>query len=253
MAGPRVAIIGAGPAGLTGAYVLARRGVPSVVLEADPRRVGGLARTIEHRGVRFDIGAHRFFSKSPGIEALWTELLGPDLVECARLTRIHYRGRLFVYPLRATDALARLGLVESARCVLSYLRARVFPVATPGNFEEWVSNQFGRRLFRIFFESYTEKVWGMSCREISADWAAQRIRGLSLGRAVRDALARRLAPGRRGQRPVVKTLVEAFRYPRGGAGMMWERCARRAGELGADVRLGWTVTGCHHDRDRGLW
>src|SRR5690606_19610249 len=140
--------------------------------------VGGISRTVNHRGYRFDIGGHRFFSKSAEVEALWDELLPNDLLVRPRSSRIFYRGKFFSYPLKPVEALTKLGLVESAHCVLSWLKARVNPVRSPKNFEEWVSNEFGYRLFSIFFKSYTEKVWGMDCRDISADWAAQRIKGL---------------------------------------------------------------------------
>src|SRR5919206_4151991 len=183
-----VAIIGAGPAGLTAAYLLSKEQVPVTVLEADPQYVGGLARTVRHNGFHFDIGGHRFFSKSKEIEDLWTEILPRDMLERPRSSRIYYRGKFFSYPLRAGEAFFKLGPLESLRCLASYVKARLFPVAAPKNFEDWVTNQFGRRLFRIFFKTYTEKVWGMDCREISADWAAQRIKGLSLGKAILHAI-----------------------------------------------------------------
>src|SRR5437879_2943576 len=180
MSGKSVAIIGAGPAGLTAAYLLCKEGVPVTVIEADPELVGGIARTASYKGYHFDIGGHRFFSKSKEVEDLWTELLPRDLLERPRSSRIFYRGKFFSYPLRALEALLKLGILESALCVLSYVKARLFPVRNPKNVEDWVSNQFGKRLYGIFFKTYTEKVWGMPCREISADWAAQRIKGLSL-------------------------------------------------------------------------
>ena len=164
-----VAVIGAGPAGLTAAYLLAKRQVPVVVLESDPTYVGGIARTVRYKGYGFDIGGHRFFTKSREVEALWSELLPDDLLERRRASRIYYRGRLFSYPLKPLEAFAKLGPIESAACVLSYLKARARPIRTPVSFEDWVTNHFGHRLFSIFFKTYTEKVWGMSCREISAD------------------------------------------------------------------------------------
>src|SRR5213080_3437714 len=185
-------IIGAGPAGLTAAYTLlkkARGQMAVTVIERDPQQVGGLARTVNYKGFLFDIGGHRFFSKAQEIEDLWTEILPNDMLVRPRSSRIYYRGKFFAYPLRALEALRKLGPLESALCLVSYVRARLFPVHPARSFEDWVSNQFGRRLFRIFFKTYTEKVWGMSCREISADWAAQRIRGLSLAAAIRNALA----------------------------------------------------------------
>jgi len=244
---PCVAIIGAGPAGLTAAYCLAKEGARVVVLESDPHHVGGIARTMEHHGVRFDIGCHRFFSKSREIEALWDEILPGDMLTCPRSTRILYRGRYFSYPLQPFEALRKLGLLESVRCVLSYARARLFPVADPANFEQWVSNQFGERLFRIFFKTYTEKVWGMDCREISADWAAQRIKGLSLFRAVLHAL---LPKSRAGN---IKSLIGSFRYPRLGAGMMWQACAKKIKEMGGSILMGRRVAGCRYDESVKLW
>ena len=145
----RVVIIGGGPAGLTASYLLAKHGVGVRVLEADPHYVGGLSRTVSYKGFRFDIGGHRFFSKARAVEELWTELLPHDLLERPRSSRIYYRGKFFSYPLRAGEALIKLGVIESLRCVASYLWARAFPVRNPRNFEDWVSNQFGRRLFKI--------------------------------------------------------------------------------------------------------
>ena len=242
----RVAIIGAGPAGLTAAYLLAKGGAEVVVLEADPRHVGGIARTESYKGFHFDIGGHRFFSKSREVEDLWTELLPNDMLERPRSSRIYYRGKFFSYPLKALEALRKLGLVESARCVLSYLKARLWPVPAPTNLEDWVSNQFGKRLFGIFFKTYTEKVWGMSCREISADWAAQRIKGLSLASAVRNALLPQ-------KTPVIKTLLESFRYPRKGPGMMWESAAAKVKAMGGALRMGEKVVELAFDAGARRW
>ena len=245
---PSVAIIGAGPAGLTASYVLSRAGAQVTVLEADPELVGGISRTVEYKspaaggqGFRFDIGGHRFFSKSKEVEDLWTELLGDDMLVRPRSSRILYGGKFYAYPLRAGEALKNLGIVEAVRCVASYAHARMFPVAAPKSFEDWVSNQFGRRLFSIFFKTYTEKVWGMSCKEISADWAAQRIKGLSLSTAIWNAL---FPPREQKDRSKqIKTLIGSFRYPRLGPGMMWEAAARKTREQGGEVRLGCRVTG----------
>jgi len=246
-----VVIIGAGPAGLTAAYLLAKQRVPVTVLEADPEYVGGISKTVHYKGYHFDIGGHRFFSKSKEVEALWTELLADDLLVRPRSSRILYRGRFFTYPLRAVEALFKLGVFESLLCVLSYCRARISPIPNPRNFEEWVTNQFGSRLFRIFFKTYTEKVWGTPCTEISADWAAQRIKGLSLSTAILNALLPRRKPKNRGA--VVKTLIDSFRYPRRGPGMMWEKCAARVVELGGTVRMGQRVTACTYDAATALW
>ena len=251
MSNPTVAIIGAGPAGLTAGYMLSKAGLRVVILETDPEYVGGIARTAKYKGYHFDIGGHRFFSKSREVEDLWTELLPDDMLQRPRSSRIFYGGKFFAYPLRAAEALFKLGILESALCVLSYGKARLFPINNPRSFEDWVTNQFGRRLFEIFFKTYTEKVWGMSCREISADWAAQRIHGLSLTTAVLNALLPKKPSGKPGD--VVKTLIDSFRYPRKGPGMMWEACTEQIRKMGNDVRLGMTVTGCERDETRGRW
>jgi protoporphyrinogen oxidase len=240
-----VVILGAGPAGLTAAYELDRLGVRVSVLEKDPRFTGGIARTVEHRGYRFDLGGHRFFSKSGEIEMLWTELMGDEMLTCSRLSRIHYRNRYFDYPLRAANALRNLGPLETIRCLLSYARARVDPVKDPKTFEEWVRNQFGDRLFRIFFKTYTEKVWGMPTDELSADWAAQRIKGLNLSEAIRSALLPERFQ-RRNRETVITTLIDRFRYPRLGPGQMWERVSESLRDRGHTVALGQEVVQvCH--------
>jgi protoporphyrinogen oxidase len=237
-------IVGAGPAGLTAAHDLAKAGARVVVLEADPHSVGGIARTLELDGFRFDIGGHRFFTKSRAVEEFWTSLLPDDLLTRRRSSRIFYRGKFYSYPLRTGETLRQLGFRESARCVLSYLRARARPRRRARNVEEWVSRRFGRRLFRIFFETYTEKVWGMPCSRIAADWAAQRIQGLSLGKAVFHSLL----PVQK--RP--KTLAETFLYPRLGPGMLWEACAERVRALGGTILLGCRATAFEHGPDGWL-
>jgi protoporphyrinogen oxidase len=212
----RIVIIGAGPAGLTAAYELTKRGVASVVLEADSV-VGGISRTVEREGWRFDIGGHRFFTKVKAVEALWDEILPEgDFLLRPRMSRIFYDGKFLDYPLRAGNALRQLGLVESLRCVTSYAWARVRPPKDQSTFEGWVSARFGYRLYRTFFKTYTEKVWGVPATEIRADWAAQRIKNLSLAKAVLNALT-----PRRNQKEIT-SLIEEFRYPKHGPGMMWE-------------------------------
>jgi len=234
MSSTEFAVIGAGPAGLAAAHDLARRGRSPVVFEAD-QHVGGLAKTVERRGFRFDIGPHRFFTKSPEVEALWSEMLpAEEFPKVPRTTRIWYRGKLFNYPLKPMNALFGLGPFTSARVMASFLWRKVFPVRPEKTFEDWVANRFGHALFAIFFKTYTEKVLGMSCTEISADWAAQRIRNLNLGRAVLDALGF----GRRGG---VASLVDEFNYPRRGAGQMYEAMAARAESMGAEIRTGTPV------------
>src|SRR6266516_116876 len=217
-----VCVIGAGPAGLTAAYLLTKQGVPTTVIEMDERYVGGISRTETYKGFLFDIGGHRFFSKSKEVVDLWNEILPDDLIERPRLSRIYYNGKFFSYPLKAFEALNNLGYVETAYCVLSFLYRQAFPHESPATFHQWVSNQFCERLFSIFFKTYTEKVWGMSCDEISADWAAQRIKGLDLWSAMANALRRSVkgpADVQAGD-TVIKTLIESFQYPRRGPGMM---------------------------------
>jgi len=246
-----VAIIGAGPAGLTAGYLLSKRGTSVVVLEQDPASVGGISRTVEHEGFLFDIGGHRFFSKSNAVVELWNEILPDDFLQRPRLSRIYYGGKFYSYPLRAFEALRNLGLLTSALCILSYARAKLRPIARPRTFHEWVRNQFGERLFAIFFRTYTEKVWGMSCDEISADWAAQRIKGLSLGAAVWNGVLRSL--NRQRSHGSIKTLIESFRYPRRGPGMLWQEAARKMVQMGGTLELGRRVVRLAHDDASGLW
>lgn len=249
---PTVAVIGAGPAGLTAAYLLSKNNVPVTVLEADPIYVGGISRTARYKGFHFDIGGHRFFSKAKEVEDLWSEILPNDMLERPRSSRIFYRNNFFAYPLKGGEALKKLGVLEAGLCVLSYLRARLFPNKKPRSFEDWVTNQFGSRLFNIFFKTYTEKVWGMSCKEISADWAAQRIKGLSLTSAIWNALFPKSNKSK-DKGKVIKTLIDTFRYPRKGPGMMWEACAAKVKEMGGDVEMGQKVIGCDYAAAEKLW
>jgi len=241
---PQVVIMGAGPAGLTAAYELYKHDVSVTILEKDPKQVGGLARTVEHKGYRFDIGGHRFFSKNKEVEDLWTEILGDEMLTRGRLSRIYYRGKFFAYPIKAANALWNLGPLEALRCVGSYAWARLRPVKNPKSLEEWVRNQFGWRLYSIFFKTYTEKVWGISTKELSADWAAQRIKSLDLWLVLRSALV----PGRvaKNQGEVVTTLIDKFRYPRFGPGEMWERVAEISREKGSPVLFGRSIESIKH-------
>jgi protoporphyrinogen oxidase len=238
-------IIGAGPAGLTAAHELGKLGRRATVLEAD-QSVGGLARTIMYRDYRFDIGGHRFFSKIPLVNALWKEILGDDFLLRPRLSRIFYRGHFFDYPLKPLNALRGLGPLEAALVCLSYARARISPAREEISFEDWVSNRFGQRLYRIFFKTYTEKVWGIPCSEIASAWAVQRIKNLSLGEALRHALFK----GRSRDGQIITTLIDEFHYPRLGPGMMWEGCAERVERAGSRVRCGVRVQRIRHSQGR---
>jgi protoporphyrinogen oxidase len=228
--GPSIgtAILGAGPAGLTAAYVLGRRGLPGVVFEADGT-VGGIAKTIEFNGYRFDLGGHRFFTKLKAVQTLWQEMIGEEFVTRPRLSRIYYNGKYFSYPIAAKDVVSRLGLLEATRCALSYLWAMRHRNADANTFEEWVTARFGRRLYDAFFRSYTEKLWGIPGTEIRSLWAAQRIKNFSLGQAILTILKLR--------RQHVTTLIEEFRYPRLGPGQMWEAFATHTAQQGIPVHL----------------
>ena len=250
-----VLVIGAGPAGLTTAYCLTKETPSVLVIEKDPHYVGGISRTVRYKDFLFDIGGHRFFSKSKEVVDLWQEILPDDFIARPRLSRIFYGGKFYSYPLSAFEALRNLGIITSAACMLSYAQARATPIAEPKSFHDWVRNQFGERLFQIFFKTYTEKVWGMSCDEISADWAAQRIKGLDLRVAVTNALKRSLGVGRKPAAggDVVKTLIETFQYPRRGPGMMWEAAAAKIKERGGRILMGRELTRLAYDVERKLW
>ncbi len=227
----RTVVIGAGPAGLVTAYDLVRNGQKAIVLEqAD--KVGGISRTETYKGYRFDIGGHRFFTKVGEVQALWKEILGDDFIQVPRMSRIYYRNRFFDYPLSISSTLKNIGPIDSTLIVLSYLKAKAKAKLDPDreaeNFEEWVTERFGGRLYRTFFKSYTEKVWGIPCDKIQAEWAAQRIKGLSLSKAVLNAMF--------GSNDT-KTLIKEFDYPILGPGMMWERCRDLIEEGGSEVSM----------------
>ena len=239
-----IVIIGAGPAGLTAAHQLTKLGRQPIVLEADDV-VGGISRTVEKNGWRFDIGGHRFFTKVPEVEALWHEILpDDDFLLRPRMSRIFFEGKFYDYPLRAMNALTNLGLLEAARCVASYGWVRLRPPADCTTFEGWTASRFGWRLYRKFFKTYTEKVWGVPADTIQADWAAQRIKNLSLGRAVVNAVR-----PRRNQTDIT-SLIEEFQYPRLGPGMMWETCRDTVVSRGAHLHHGQRVVGIIHDQGR---
>ena len=259
-----VAIIGAGPAGLTAAYLLTKKGFSVTVIEKDPVYVGGISRTVELDGYRFDIGGHRFFSKSKEVVDLWNEILPDDFIQRPRMSRIYYEGKFYSYPLRAFEALWNLGIWRSTLCMASFAKAKLFPNRNVRSFQDWTVNAFGHKLFSIFFKTYTEKVWGMPCDEMSADWAAQRIKGLSLWGAVTDGLKRSLGLNKRPNDGMqTKTLLETFRYPRLGPGMMWDAArdkilASGTGQvlmghafkqLAADGQGGWRLSASGPDGD----
>lgn len=241
----KVAVIGAGPAGLTAAYLLSKNGIPVHIFEADPVYVGGISRTENYKGYHFDIGGHRFFSKSKDVEDFWTEILGDEMLQRPRSSKIYYQKKYFRYPLVAMEALRKLGLWKATLCMLSYAKAKIFPVKNPQNFEDWVSNQFGKKLYTIFFKTYTEKVWGIPCTEISADWAAQRIKGLSMSSLIKNALF----PQKSTDKGLIKTLIDSFRYPRIGPGLMWETCASKCQEYGARLQMNARVETLSYQQD----
>jgi protoporphyrinogen oxidase len=240
----RVAVIGAGPAGLTAAYQLARRGIKVTVYEASAS-VGGMAKTIALWGQLVDLGPHRFFSSDPRVNKIWLDIVGNQYSMVTRLTRINYRQKFFDYPLKPFNALAGLGLVEAVRCIFSYVAARMFPTANEKTFEDWVTNRFGRRLYRIFFKSYSEKLWGISCQELDAEFAAQRIKRLSLFEAIKSAAFKSASRKHR-------TIVDEFAYPHFGAGWVYEEMARRICALGGEIALRWPVTSVRLEFADGL-
>jgi protoporphyrinogen oxidase len=236
-----VVVAGAGPAGLTAALTLARAGREVLVVEREDQ-VGGIARTVERDGYRFDLGGHRFFTRDAAVRAIWEELLGGELLVRQRRSRILFGGHYYDYPVTARSAFAGLGPLESARIVASWLRATVIPRRPEVTLADWLVNRFGARLFETFFRTYTEKLWGQRCETIGAQWAAQRIKGMSLRAAVLDMLRR----GSGGQR----TLQTEFLYPRLGPSMLWDRMRQRIEAAGGRILTGHRVTAVGHDAGR---
>ncbi len=241
---PHVVVIGAGPAGLTAAYELTKRAVPTTVLEGDAI-VGGISRTAAREGWRFDIGGHRFFTKVPEVEALWHEILpDQDFIMRPRMSRIFYNGKYYDYPLKASNALGNLGIVEAVRCVLSYAVARLRPPKDQSNYENWLVARFGWRLYRTFFKTYTEKVWGVPVSDMPSDWAAQRIKTLSLSNAIINSLR-----PKKNQKDIT-SLIEEFQYPKYGPGMMWETARDKVVAAGGTVVMEEKVQTIHHESGR---
>lgn len=234
MAEKEVIIIGAGPAGLAAGYELAGKGRKVTILEKDTI-VGGISKTVCHDGFRFDIGGHRFFTKIERVNELWHKVLGGEFLTRPRLSRIYYKNRFFNYPLKPANALTGLGLADSAAIFASYLSSKINPYKQEDTFEQWVSNRFGKKLYGIFFKTYTEKVWGIPCDQIEAEWAAQRIKGLSLSSAVKAALF--------GGGKNIKTLIEKFDYPKYGPGQMYEKMAEDIRRMGSEVLIGINADG----------
>src|SRR5712671_35356 len=242
-----VVIIGAGPAGLTAAYQLMKAGRASsvTILESDTV-VGGISRTVQRDGWRFDLGGHRFFTKVRAVDDLWWEILGSEnFLSRPRQSRIFYQGKLYDYPLVPMNALRNLGPVEATRCVASYLWARVHPPKHQDTLEGFIAGRFGWRLYRHFFKTYNEKVWGVSASEISADWGAQRIKDLSLFRAVWEALKPKRLRRKKDKSKQVTSLIEEFNYPKYGPGMMWERATELVTAHGTKVVFNSTVNKIH--------
>jgi protoporphyrinogen oxidase len=245
-------IIGAGPAGLTVGFELSRNMRDVLILESDREYVGGIARTVSYKGFKFDIGGHRFFTKSEKVKELWKDLLEPQHWKYGvpRLSRIYFERKFFSYPLKAFDTLFKLGIAKSIFYVSSYLYYKVFPIKNVKSFEEWVTNNFGKQLYLAFFKTYTEKVWGIPCNEISADWAAQRIKGLSLIEAIKNALSGLIPKRKTKKGKVIKTLIENFDYPKYGPGMLWESAAIKIKNLGGQVLMESKVTTIHLENSK---
>lgn len=237
-------IMGAGPAGLAAGYELSKKGIKSVILEKT-EAVGGIARTINYEGYRFDIGGHRFFTKNKEVESLWRSLLEGEWLKVHRLSRIYYKNRFFDYPLKPMNAFLGLGVFNCLGVLGSFVKSRIFPYLEEKTFEQWVSNRFGKKLYDIFFKTYTEKVWGIPCSEIGAEWAAQRIKGLSLITIIKNAFF-----GKRAGE--IKTLIDEFFYPTFGPGMFYETMADKIKTMGNEIFLNNEVVRINHNNQKVL-
>ncbi len=239
-----ILIIGAGPAGLTAAWEAEKHGIKTLILEGD-KEIGGISRTVERNGWRFDIGGHRFFTKVDEVYQIWDEILDKeDFLLRPRMSRIYYKNKFYDYPLKASNALLNLGIFEAVRCVLSYFYVRVFPPKNQDNFEDWVAARFGWRLYNIFFKTYTEKVWGVDARTIGSDWASQRIKNLSLMKAILNAFQ----INKSGE--IITTLIDKFKYPKYGPGMMWETAYKKLEEKNHKILLSSRVVEISKDVDK---
>jgi len=246
-----VVVVGAGPAGLTAAYQLGKAGHPCTVLEATDV-VGGISQTVVRDGWRFDIGGHRFFTKVAEVEALWHEILpDEDFMQRPRSSRMYYGGKFYDYPIKPLNALRNLGLIEAVRCGLSFFWVRVRPPKDQTTLEGYIVANYGWRLYGHFFKTYTEKVWAVPASKISADWGAQRIKGMTLWTAVWEPLRARLA-GQRGKGKQVTSLIEEFQYPKHGPGMMWERCQELVEAQGTKVVFDSPVSRIAHADGRAV-
>lgn len=236
-----VIIIGAGPAGLTSALLLAREGHRVIVYESDKEYVGGLSRTVEHKGFRFDIGGHRFYTKEKVVSDFWKSILKDDLLRRKRISRIFYKKKFLSYPLNPNELVLKLNPFETIAFMVSFFKTRLFPLKKKDNFENWVISNFGKKLYEAFFKSYTEKVWGMDCSEISADWADQRINNLNINSLIKRSFQQLF----RISSNDVKSLIEEFDYPKLGPGMLWEKVRDEVIALDGSIILGKKVTALH--------
>jgi protoporphyrinogen oxidase len=243
-----IIIVGAGPAGLTAGYLLSQHGYKVKIFESSTKYVGGISRTEEYKGFRFDIGGHRFFSKSKEINNLWSEILPINFQIRKRKSRIYFKNKFFNYPLDLMEVVFKLGFFESLICLLSFIKAKLLPIKKPKSYHDWIYNNFGERLYINFFKSYTEKVWGISCDDISADWAAQRIKGLSIKEIILKSI---LKPFKNNK--VIKTLIDEFKYPDLGPGMMWDAAKNKIEEKGSKIYLDHKVIKYNFEKNKNQW